>query len=433
MKKIAILSAGLFAAALVGCEKNEPAAVGPKFGEPTEVSFTLESKSTPSRGITGTTVAGVGNENLVTSLEFYIFDDAGTALDPAVSSTTPGYIKFDTDTSGGSPVYPGLTQKIKVSSGNAKKVIVIANMSLGSPASLSVTTYAQLKALLSTGEFGTGANDPRVIPDTGLEMSGFTETAVVEDGRTDNRVYITISRLVSKVNAPKGLSNVAVELTQQEDIDKIWDKSANVTTSSTITFAFEGYAVINGLDKSNVSFTGNASGDYKDPKTTAWDTWVQTGKSHINSAFDSAGDYVSNYSGVQYDGEAGESLFLDGTDEDNGHRVYTYESKPASMTSNGITGYDPLTVYAYIVKGDLTANGVTVTRYWRVNLVQDDNYHMMRNCSYDVTIAKITSPGHATPKDAETDPVIVPEDGETAADFIVSIADWDINEYETNM
>ena len=422
MKKNSIIFTALCIFALSGCNKKETSTFSGKFGEPTEAIITLSSPVT--RGPSGTE-AGTAEENDIKSLEFYIFDDTGNGLDPAVG-TGNGYFKIDNPT--------GLRHKIKLSAGVDKKIVVVSNINLGAP-DATMNTYDKLVEKLSSDEFkaALGGNDhnSRDIPVTGLEMSGFATTATVIANKTDNVISITISRLVSKIEAPVFDVNAPVALSQAQ-IEEVWGASTVLDPATDTTFTFKAYAVINGVTKSTVCFTGRADGNYKDPMTLPWNTWVGI-RTYLNSSFNGSGDYENNYSGKQ----SGE-WFLDGTNTENGHRVYVYENKPTDDTYNSIEGYTPESVYAYIIKGELTATldgkgVVTETRYWRVNLIASDTYHIMRNCVYKVAINKITTPGYATPQEAEENEPIVPKPNETAADFTITVADWDINSYTTQM
>ena len=419
MKKLSIIFTALCIVAISGCNKKETTCChGGKFGEPSEAIITLSSPVT--RALSGTE-SGVGRENDITSLEFYIFDNTGNYLDPEVG-TGNGYLKIDNPAN--------LNPKIRVSAGVDKKIVVVANMNLGAP-DATMDTYDELMSKLSSGEFkatsGQSDHNSRIIPTAGLEMSGFTTTATVIANKTDNVISITISRLVSKIETPSFDADISVALTQ-EQIEEVWGKGVAATDA---TFTFKAYAIINGVTKSTVSFTGRADGNYKAPMVATWDSWVGT-RTHLNSTFDGGGNYTNNYSGKQ----SGE-WFLDGTETENGHRVYAYENKPTDDTYNFIDGYTPESVYACIIKGELTATisdvPVTEIRYWRVNLIASDTYHMMRNCVYKVAISKITTPGYKTPKEAEEQEIIVPKSGETAADFTITVADWDINSYSTQM
>ncbi len=428
MKRI-ILSAAIMGALLfTGCDKNEGTVPQPQpgFGAPTEVNIQLLSKDL-TRALSGKE-PGTNDENKVSWLEFYVFDQSGDTPDPEVGKTDDevgnGYIRLD----GG-----GLNRKIRVSAGTQKKMIVVANSNIG-PLAEGYNTYETLKKKLSSAEFIANAtalnHNSRTVPSNGFEMSGFTEATIAE-GTDNNQVYVSISRMVSRINAPVLADDIPVELVQQEQIDAVWGEESGITPADEISFEFVGYAVINGRKKSTVSFVGNEAEIYTEPKTVAWNKWGDiTGRDNLLSSFATTdGSYTNNYSGKD-----GASWFLDGKKTENTDRVYAYESKPTSVTVDGVPGYDPESVISYIIQGKLsTADGSNVqTRYWRVDIHKGDIYHLMRNCVYKVKINKITTPGHGTPEEAEK-PGIIPNPDETIADFIISVDQWDINEYETEM
>lgn len=419
MKQTFLTLVAVGALTLVGCNKNDSLQTPYVSATSEEVNISLLTQA-PTKA----TEAGSAEESKVTSLEFYVFDSAG-ALDTEVGrvdATTPGngYLKITATNS--------FNHKLRVSSGTDKLFLVVANADLGAPA--STDTYAIIKAKLASAAFtataGSTDHNSRTVPTSGFVISGTAKASVVA-GKGDNKVYITIARLVSKINTPTIADDVAVSLTQ-EQINEVWGAGTTVDPATVKSFAFKGYAVINGVDKSNISFVGNASGVYSAPSTTIWDLWSNTGKAHLNSAFDASGDYTNNYSG-----KTGSVWFLDGTTGNNADRVFVYENKPSDITVNSVVGYDPTTVYAYIIEGELTANSVTEKRYWRVDLIKDDIYHIVRNSVYKVSISKISTPGYKTPEDAEKLPGIVPGVDQTAADFVISVANWDIKTYETEM
>lgn len=423
MKQIKTISVILLAIVLCACNKNQ--APNAEFGSPTDVDIMLvNTQISPSRAPSGKE-DGTADESKISWLEFYVFDQTGNTLDPEVGrvdDVTPGngYLKLTTSE---------LTNKLRVSAGTNKKFIVVANSSIGAPAA-GYNTYESLKAKLSAETFtatesGSDHNS-RSTPADGFEISGYT-SATIAAAQSNNKVYITIMRLVSKINAPTLVANIPVELTNQEQINEIWGEGTTVTTSTPITFEFNGYAVVNGVTKSSVSFVGNASGNYLDPVGSAWDTW--SAKTYLNSSFNADGSYKNNYSGA-FEG----NWFLDATEANNSHRVYVYENKPTSVTINGVVGYKPETVYSYIIKGTLKAASETdAVRYWRVDLTKTDLFHIMRNCVYHVTINKISTPGYNTPKNAETTPGIIPDPSQTASDFVITVAQWDVNTYTTEM
>lgn len=447
MKKIQTLTIAAAVLAMTGCIKEtiiDPNTPDGQFGEATMVDFTLTAPAL-TRGVTGDKEAASNDENRITMLEFYVFDETGNVLDPAVKAgdgAPEGYFKVVP--AQGQTSVP-LVQKFKVSAstnGQPKKMIVVANTDLG-PTADAMNTYDEVRSALSKKEMLKStdpANNVRAIPQAGLEMSGST-AAVITAGRGDNAVTISITRLVNKINQPifdgdkatTAIEPVAVVLTQEE-ANAVWGfTDATQTTPkvdvATASIAFEstGYVLINGLSRSNVGFTGNASGNYKEPQITAsvWDTWSTTGKVYQASEFDADNNYTNVYSG-----KYGQGFFLDGS----AGPVYAFENKPRTITMNNLSGYDADQVYSFVIEGKLTANGtLTETRFWRVNLTKDNNYHMMRNMVYKTFITAVNTPGYKTAKDAEDSIDVVPEPGETAMQVTVDIAQWDVNEYATEM
>ncbi len=240
---------------------------GGEFGLPSIIDVTLVNNDLPSKAISGSE-DGTPAENRIKSLEFYVFDSDGRIPDPEVGRVSEtvagnGYLKISGENL-------SMTHKIRVSAGKDKKFLVVANADLG--VIRSGETFEALKARLSSGEFRAtpGYNNTRTIPEAGLEMSGFN-TVTIDDASNSNQVYITMKRLVSKINSPV-VSATELELKDIAQIQQIWGEETTVTLNSKISFAFKGYAVVNGSQKSTVSFTGNSSGVYFDPKNSPWDT-----------------------------------------------------------------------------------------------------------------------------------------------------------------
>lgn len=402
---------------LLGCSSDHDDTPSGNFGAVTTATIYLSNNQTIPRAVSGHE-SGTDDENLVSWLEFYIFDDTGDVLDPAVGDGN-GYLRLTTSS---------LIHKISLSAGTNKKILIAANMNIGAPAS-GANTFETIKAKMSDAMFsatlGTSDHNSRTVPSTGFGMSGTTTATIVAES-TSNPVFVTINRLVSKVYPPTISTSIPVNLSLA-DIQYVWGDDTTVTTNDEITFTFGGYAVINGVTESTVSFVGNSINYYYDPYNFPWDTFGT--RTHLVSSFTDDGQYLNNYSGEQ-----NSSWFLDGSESGNGHRVYLYESAPTSTVLNGVSGYEVDSVIAYIIEGTLSVAGQTdVTRYWRVNLTSDDFFHIMRNVVYHVTINSISTPGYGTPLEAEDLLGIVPEPGETAGDFVINVAQWDINDYSTEM
>ncbi|MDR2815323.1 MAG: fimbria major subunit [Proteiniphilum sp.] len=416
-----ILCGGIFSA----CNNEDGPEPKIATGEPAALTISIATPTTYA--LTGAEEAGVGNENLVTKVELYVFDDAGEP-DPKVGGD--GY--FTADIATGVTTYKWTV----VVTGGDKKIVAVVNSDLG--ALPTGDTYDDLIAKLSAAEFKASGADynSRTIPATGFEMSGKAESTVVPGVPSSaNSVQIRVSRLVSKINAPVFTDvagvNTAVDLTTEE-IEELWGEGTTVTLPD-VSFKGLGYALANGIKKSTVIFVGRADGDDTTPSTRPWTAWTwPVGKEYLNSTFAADGSYTNNYSGQG----SGTDWILNGTVDGQKH-VYAYENKPKTITVNGQTGFAPKNVYAFVVKGEFivdgdeaNANGENQIRYWRVDLVRNNNYHILRNNSYHVYLKTITSIGYATPQEAEETPDIIPEETDSSAEIQVIVNPWRVNQYE---
>ncbi|MDR0422815.1 MAG: hypothetical protein LBH72_07390 [Proteiniphilum sp.] len=424
-----ILCGALFAA----CNNDDvPGRGQSSSGDPAEViiSITNPSGGSATYGLVPNgEESGTAAENKVSDIEIYVFDDQGV-IDSGTGNGT-GYFSATVPQNATSFRYTVL-----MSSGDNKRLVTAVNMKLG--ALTKGQTYSDLKAKLSNAGFKASGSDynSRTVPTDGFEMSGEIR-AKIEAGRI-NSVSIPVSRLVSKINAPvfsNALKNspTVVKLTDKE-LEYLWGTSA--ATIDTVAFKGISYALANGITKSNVLFNGRADGNDTDPKNAPWGDWAWTGKSYLNSSFDAAGKYTSVYSGQS----ATNDWLLKASTAGEGH-VYVYENKPATTTVNGQTGFNPENTYAFVIKGELVVNddvnntkGLNKFRYWRVDLVRDNAYHILRNSSYYVFIKTISSVGFPTEEEAEDDPDIIPIDPDaTSAEIEVVVNKWRLNHFETEM
>lgn len=440
MKTIKSIAIILCAAALMACNNNDAADVNGGdvvAGEPCEVNLLISSVAT--RGITDQTVDGTNLESAVKVLEFYVFDSNGNPDVEVgrVNETTPGkgYVKVTTTTN-------EKIHKIVMAGGDNKKIAAVINMNLGE---LTTNTYAGLKAELAKWAYtATGSNHNARVEDrtNGFEMTG-EKVFSIAAGSINNTVTVNVERLSSRINAPilKTTDAGFINL-DADDFEEIWADKADQLNGKTISYKDGGFVVINGRAKSDAFFIGNAEGDYRKTKTMVvdsktyivpdWDIWSGTGKDVLRSAFDGSGFYTNTYSGKG----AAADWFLSGVEADGEHRVYVFENKPALKTVGLITGYDPASTYALILKGtfeiaeDATLNR---TRYWRVDLTRDDDYHVYRNNSYKITVNKVSTPGYGTPEEAENENPIIPGKDQTSADVKIVVSPWTLNNYSTEM
>jgi hypothetical protein len=419
--------AGLFLCGSIftACNSDDDHGKGVQAGDPAEVTISIATSSTYS--LTGAEENGTPDENKISSIEIYVFNPDGTV---DAKTGTNGYFTATVPTTTTTFRYT-----VIMNSGNQKKLVAVANMGLGALA--TGQTYNDLRAKMSSAEFkvtaASGYNS-RTIPNDGFEMSGEVKVDIVSG--TVNSVRIPVSRLVSKINAPKftstGNVNTTVSLSDTEK-EMLWGVGAVIPN---ITFNPKGYALVNGLDKSSVLFNGRDDNDDTDPKQKSWDKWTWKDKSYLNSTFDASGKYTGAYSGKSQTND----WFLDGSTTGE-ECVYVYENKPDTITVHGQTGLDPKKVYAFIIKGELVVNGDTNNnnglnkiRYWRINLVSDNNYYILRNNSYYVYIKTIVTIGFPTEQEAEEDPDIIPPDADdTSAQVEIVVNKWRVNQTETNI
>ncbi len=442
MKAIKQLTIVTCAMAMFACNKEGTDPNGGKkgAGEPCEVYLTITTAE--NRGITDGFVDGTNEENAVKMLEFYVFDETTGMPDTETNATSgqEGYVKISSTEK---------THKIKMTGGD-KIIVAVINMDLGVPAT---NTYTGLKAEMAKWEYfhnSTDGYNARTENRTlGFEMTGEREFSIVS-GSANNSISVNVARVSSRINAPTFTTSAADFINLlPEHYDEIWGTDVADIEGKSIEFVNEGYVVINGRSNSDAFFKGNASGNDREITTTvvagvtynkpAWPLWSATNKAVCNSSFDASGFYTNTYSGK---GTAAD-WFLDGS-VNGEHRVYVFENKPdvKTMVVGGSTntGYDPASTYALIVKGTFVidgdaadANGLNRTRYWRVNLTRDDDYHVFRNSSYAITVNKISTPGEGTPKDAEEGDPIIPGKDETTADVTIVVSGWRLNEYNTDM
>lgn len=352
----------------------------------------------------GPTSPSTEPENRLTSIEFYVFDDVGQP------DATRSYYK---------PATVSQTVSFAVASGNNKKFVVVANMDLGDLTTLGVPDYNGFRAVLANKVLDN--NTSTYIAPGQFIMSGETVADVVLD-KADNRVQISLARLVSKIKSPEVLSTVVIDL-PATDIEELWGPGTTVTNSD-ITFELNGFGIVNGLDKSSVLFTGNAAGD--DSQT--WDTWSHTGKTYYASTFDPVThDFTSLYSGFE------SGSWLRGSNE----VVYVYENEPVDDGNTGMPGFTKESVYAAIIKGTFKdGSGSSIERYWRINYIKEDNYKTFRNSVYEATITSVISKGYENPEEAEEDSENgpnIPDNKQTGVLVSIDVLDWSLKAFDTEI
>ena len=359
------------------------------------------------------TVNGTDAENKIESVTVYIFKDG---VDGEL--TKNGEKKL---------TGPGPHQFIVEETGTDMGFLVAVNQDVTLPAN---PTYNKVRALISTAtEFTAFQKTPATngnaltAPQAGkFAMAGHTIQTVKakEPNKTvTTDVAIAVHRLVSKIEPIKEKAGGAKVDIPLSSIQNLFG-----TGTTAVTFAFDGFTLCNGMNKSDAFYTWNATGN----ESVTWDTWVSSKgtKANVNSAFDATGYYTKVYAGTS----TGDMFFDDASTE----IIYAYENQPEDKKGEEDFYYNKKTVYSFIVKGTLTPNDATQqpkVRYWRANLIPDDSHTVRRNCVYKVQIDEINTVGLETPQEAEE--VEVPKPGQAEVKVSITVEKWRVKTQNLNI
>lgn len=343
---------------------------------------------------------GVGDENKISTLDFYVFKSDGSHVQTN-SFTTQSTYKFVISTD--APDLVGMNFLVGI---NQDEITSI-------PA--DGTAFAYVKSQLSSSETfenyvkGDNAKGNTTAVPSLFAMSGWVLNQNVTAPTSGNNSPVTsftisVSRLVSKVENP-------VENSSGVDVNVVPAKLEELfnTGVTDATFALKGYVLVNGYDKTDAFYTWTSESD--------WTGWSRTGKTYLPSLFDTNGAYTSVYAGTSAD-----DMFLSGDKV-----MYLYENQPERDASEPTLYYKKNTVNAFIIKGELKCiggpdDGTTVTRYWRANLIPDDNHTVLRNTIYRMSIDGVNTIGYGTPEDAEKE--VVPQAGNASVNISINVAKW---------
>ncbi len=333
---------------------------------------------------------GTEDEREIKKLEFYIFNQGG-----------------DRDTNHEYFAYTASQDKytLAVTPGDGKQVLLAVNMNLGRLAGESLT---QVKKAMHEAAITT----PTAIPSTGIPMAGqVSGVEVVEEQYTNQE--IEVSRLFSRLNAPSA-NGANVQITNIAELESI-----GLDPNATLSFELTGYVVINGIKKSFAFQNYGVANEN--------DRW--------NPSFWTLGD-VSNYTASEYENEHLGTVYS-GSDYLTAEGVYVYENSPLRYEDQGSRWYEAATVYAFILKGELSDGTTTVTRYWRANIAkangEDNNYQILRNAIYNVSISNIKTIGWGSPEEAEEEKPVIPDGEESAIVLEVKVAPWRVFNFETDI
>ncbi|MDR0892679.1 MAG: hypothetical protein LBN24_08695 [Mediterranea sp.] len=417
-KALALLMAGAAVAACTNDEKN--VSIPATSGDEASVTFQLANAPRSTRA----TDQGTAAERTLSNLQVFVFNGDGSR------DTKSPFVNIPTISSSNSYTLP-------VNVGNGKRVLVVANTSLDSiKNSATDGDYANLEKVEKTlAQTVMDKSNSLVVPTKGFAMSGLSDTWSVSEGRSVN-VPISIARFVSKVLAPQvvtGTTAVDFSSLPQDSIDAMFGAGSGLTPTDKYTFTLSGYAVINGLQKSDVYDDATMStyvqaSYFNDAVTPAIDLYDK-------ATFDAQGNFTSNYSGAN-----GASWFQTNAP------VYVYENKPVRKLVNGTEQSVASTVYAYIIQGRVhgtnvagTINSDSSPRYWRANFIAGDGttvpyFSVPRNQIFTMTVGTITTAGYGTPQGAAEGPgPYVPDPKNANVDFIISVTGWNVLSETTQM
>jgi hypothetical protein len=438
MKKISSLFMLFASAALMtACSSDETIVQENGVGK-----VTVQIKGGSSTAMTRATQPGTAAESTINSLELYVFNADGS-LDTKVGQTTTaagtGYVSISGASLTGNNKY-----QFQVTAGTGKKVLAIANASLGAQAG---KTFTQIEQMMTNYTLTSANSQGQTFTATAsMEMAGVSEGWSVENGAVA-AVEVKISRLAAKIMPPDA-TTVSVDFSnlRQEDIDIIYGGTGSgLTPADRFTFTYQGYTVINGLKNSAVYTPANFS-------TWVGDTYYKpgatTGAAPLTNlytwpTFDANGMFLS----APYSGGVATTYLLTNAP------IYVYENKPATgVDAGGQIGYVSGTVYAFIIGGTITGSGAGVTnkvsntRYWRINIYATTTtigtgataetipYLINRNTIYNTVINRVTSPGYSTPQNATGgNEDILPPPTAAAANFTISPQDWEVLTENTEM
>lgn len=428
---LSLIVAGSF---LMACTNNESenSALPPNERGEANISVSIVGAS-DTRQDTGVD-NGTEAERKINRIEIYVFNESDNKLD----GTTPVYLKEY-----GAEGYDGQGLNFLVQ-GGGKKLLTVINADLldmmeVSEATLKSYTYGEMRALITNSILGSYDDyekevkylrhngNSRTAPSLYI-MSGEANVEAVE-GVPNNYVLIPVSRLLSKVNAPV-MSSAVVELTDAKKRELLGLQPED-EINGTFSFNYRGYGMINGMSRSDMYPNWNAGNIEK----SLWSSWDATNKGRWTSRYGSDNLPLSFYSQKE-----GDSFWIPNTLTSD--VVYVYENSPALITdANGLEGYVKESVYAFLIQGNLiftAGDGSTRTfeRYWRVNLIRDDEYKIFRNAIYTVTVQKIRSIGYKTPAEAEEDKdigEIIPKDGQTGILAEIKVMPWRLKVQNTDM
>lgn len=396
MKLKNVLAVSVAALALLSCN-NSDVNSDPSLDKGGLAAITINVKGTTETRALAGGEAGTSAENDIKSLEFFVFNGDGSYQ---------MYFKPATLTSNNQYTF-------LVDAGNLT-ILAAVNQNLGEPSSAPASLAEfKNKSLYNTLELNGSNSRSDIDATTGFAMAAEGVINITE-GKT-NALNLSIRRLISKIEAPTADPNSTITAPEADLLEAL-GLDAGGTVPTDLKWAFNGYMVINGINKSK-------SFEYTD--LTGW--MRPEGASNFKTTFSADGQTAESVYSVMNDlgGETTKG-FLPAA---YAKPVYVYEGTPSIIQKSGnglATIFDKDEVVAFIIQGTFSGTGVAgVTRYWRVNLLKDDIWKILRNSIYRVTMKDIKTVGWATPKEAEEEgPVVHPS--ESTITINLEVAQWDV-------
>lgn len=351
---------------------------------------------------------GVGDENTISKLCFYVFKTGGELVQTN-SFTNQSTYKFVINVENaadlmGMHFLVGVNQPMLGGIPTDQSAFEFVKSHLSDE--ITFESFEKDKPLI-----GNTTMQPGVFPMSGSALHQNITAPTSSNESPVTNLAIEVTRLVSKVESPQpNPSGVEVNVLT-EDLEKLFDQG--VTDAD---FTFNGFVLINGLDKSDAFYTWMSDDD--------WSTWSRQGKKYLTSTFDSFGNYLAVYAGTPYD-----DMFITDTPVS-----YVFENQPEDDPNEPVLYFNKNTVNSFIIKGELKCiggadDGKTAVRYWRANLIPDDNHRLFRNTIYRLTIDGVNTIGHGTPEDAENE--VVPKSGNASVNVSIRVARWKVKTTNT--
>lgn len=383
---------------------------------PSEGTVLLQLASPSAKA--STPVVGSDDENGISSVEIYVFNNNGQCVTRYTSSTVSSTeVKIP---------MKGCTDDMHF--------YVLCNTSLGAdfiPDHYSYLVSQLAKELELSSSSSISGPTANKYPMSGWE-TGVDIKNMLTEGKTPE-LTVTVRRLHSKIltptvpeskQIPASSPEIATEL-QAKMQSYLTEKGSDTTVTAFKHARLQSYVVINGINKTDALFSFNSTGYMPDyyADYTSWTDWnrAKNGveKSYINSTFDADGKYAKQpyFGSSQTTESASTQMKYFQTVNEGAKTCFVFENKPKDRADGNPAYYDRNSVISYILHVELIGSGtdaaeswsgdISLTRYYRVNIRHSDRVpYIRRNMIYQPKITGIKGFGYDTPEDAEKEEVL---------------------------